>query len=93
MAWSLFSIDYLVQREQLNNVTSPMDGSAIYGSDEKRAKALRSYQGGLLKTSAGGYLPIEKPHAPKTHDCNIPTYATQDRRCFAAGKLFTYEML
>ena len=63
-----------------------MDGSALYGSDDKRAKMLRLYEGGLMKTSQdGSYMPIEKSHAPATHDCSIPSYANQDKRCFAAG--------
>lgn len=37
-------------REQFNILTSYIDGSNIYGSDEVRAKSLRTMSEGLLKT-------------------------------------------
>jgi hypothetical protein len=45
-------------RQQLNSITSYLDGSMIYGSDAARAMALRTGIGGLLKTSAGNMLPF-----------------------------------
>ncbi|MEL7371627.1 MAG: peroxidase family protein [Myxococcota bacterium] len=41
----------------LNRVTSWVDGSVVYGSDNVRAKALRSMKGGRLRTSRGHHLP------------------------------------
>jgi len=46
----------LNRREVINSVTSYIDGSLIYGSDPVRQAALRTFQGGRLKTSAGGQL-------------------------------------
>lgn len=46
-------------RQQINNVTSFLDGSQIYGSDATRALALRTLSGGHLKTSAGNLLPLD----------------------------------
>ncbi|MFT7631392.1 MAG: peroxidase [Mariniblastus sp.] len=45
-------------RQQINQITSFLDGSVIYGSDETRAAELRTFEGGLLKTSAGDLLPF-----------------------------------
>jgi len=44
-------------RQQVNAITSFIDGSMIYGSDEERANYLRSYEGGKLKMSDGNLLP------------------------------------
>lgn len=59
-------------RQQQNNITSYIDGSAVYGSDEVRADALRTLDGtGRLKVSAGNLLPfnVDALHnAPTDHD-------------------------
>jgi len=46
-------------RQQINQITGWLDGSVVYGSDEVRAKALRTHDGtGRLRTSAGDLLPF-----------------------------------
>jgi peroxidase len=45
-------------RQQVNSITSYLDGSMIYGSDATRAAALRTMVGGRLKTSDGDLLPL-----------------------------------
>ncbi len=47
-------------RQQLNVITAFIDASHVYGSDEGRAGALRSLEGGKLRTTSGGqFLPFE----------------------------------
>jgi peroxidase len=46
----------LNRREVINSVTSYIDASLVYGSDPVRAAALRTFQGGKLRTSADGQL-------------------------------------
>ena len=49
------------QREQFNIITAFIDGSTIYGSDDKRADGLRQNSKGLLRThSRGPTLPANK---------------------------------
>jgi hypothetical protein len=56
-------------RQQPNVVTSYLDGSMIYGSDATRAAALRTFEGGLFKTSDNGQqMPYNVDHLPNQTD-------------------------
>ncbi|CAB9521948.1 Peroxidasin homolog [Seminavis robusta] len=43
-------------REQINHITSFVDGSVVYGSSEVRSNALRLFTDGKVKTSSDGML-------------------------------------
>ena len=52
-------------RQQLNEITTWIDASNVYGSDSERAEALRTLDGsGRLRTSAGNLLPFNSAGLP-----------------------------
>jgi len=74
-------------RQQINAITSFIDASNVYGSDEARAMALRTLDGtGRLRTSAGNLLPFNDDALP-----NAPTAA--DSTFFLAGDVRANEQV
>ncbi|MGH7127871.1 MAG: peroxidase family protein, partial [Planctomycetaceae bacterium] len=61
---SRYVVDANGMRQQFNQITAFLDGSMVYGSDAVRAASLRSFEGGRLKTSAGGLLPFNVDGLP-----------------------------
>jgi peroxidase len=58
-------------RQQINRISSILDGSVVYGSDATRAAALRTFSGGKLKTSIGNLLPFNTAGLPNANDAHI----------------------
>ncbi|MEM8954457.1 MAG: peroxidase family protein [Verrucomicrobiota bacterium] len=62
---SAFEYDEAGIRQQENEITSYIDASNVYGSDEARAFALRTLDGtGRLRTSAGDLMPFNEVGLP-----------------------------
>ena len=80
-------------RQYTNNITSWIDGSGIYGSDEIRAAYLRSFIDGKLRTSTGNLLPfntttgelddpvdVSAPHMDNENPMNDKLFVAGDSR-------------
>ncbi|XP_034244219.1 uncharacterized protein LOC117646942 [Thrips palmi] len=76
-------------REQLNQATSFLDGSAIYGSSREMALRLRELRGGLLRTQPGPDGPL-MPSDDVRDDCRANR---GKHRCFLAGDMRANEHL
>ena len=76
-------------RQQVNTITAYIDGSMIYGSDAKTSTALRTLEGGHLKTSAGGLLPINNSQTLPNGILNMANDAHRvaKNQLFAAGDI------
>ncbi len=68
-------------RQQNNWVTGFIDGSQVYGSDNDRARALRTLSGGLMKTSEGNMLPFNTLGLENKNDA----HQVPDTQMFLAG--------
>jgi len=70
-------------RQQVNAFTAFLDGSQVYGSDEARAKALRTMSGGQLKTSAGNLMSFNTAGLNNANDSHM----LPDTKLFLAGDI------
>ncbi|XP_042858505.1 peroxidase-like [Penaeus japonicus] len=77
---------FLGPREQINEKTSYVDGSAIYGIEKSQADSLREFKDGLLKfqmTKDGEEL--IPPNTDLTNACNREEKANVGEFCFKSG--------
>ncbi|XP_017752469.1 PREDICTED: uncharacterized protein LOC108545399 isoform X1 [Eufriesea mexicana] len=73
-------------RQQLNQVSAFIDGSAIYGSDPDTAQSLREFVGGRLRMQLTPDNRTLLPPSTNPNDgCNRETERLRGRYCFAAG--------
>ncbi|KOC70968.1 Chorion peroxidase [Habropoda laboriosa] len=73
-------------RQQLNQVTAFIDGSAVYGSDQNVARDLREFSGGRLRMQLTPDNRTLLPASTNRNDgCNRETERLRGRYCFAAG--------
>ena len=75
-------------REQVNGITGWIDGSMVYGSSLERANALRSFEGGKLKTGDGDMLPHNTMGLPNDNPMRRP-----EESLLAAGDVRANENL
>lgn len=84
-------------RQQTNLITSWIDASNVYGSDEERANWLRTFEDGKLKTSDGNRLPFNTIDGEYTSDIdpNAPSMAGEDgtTKLFVAGDVRANEQV
>ncbi len=68
-------------RQQITEISAYLDGSMVYGSDEARARALRTFQVGQLKTSPGNLPPLNTDGLATANDAHF----FPDDQLFLAG--------
>nr|UYM80461.1 mantle peroxidase-like protein [Novocrania anomala] len=77
-------------REQINQITSYIDASQIYGSSLEEFAQLRSFEDGKLKVSPGNLLPKDEINE---NNCVLPSPNFNDIKCFKAGDLRVNEQV
>jgi hypothetical protein len=76
-------------RQQVTHISAYLDGSMIYGSNATRANALRTFQRGALKMSAGNLPPLNTAGLDNANDAHI----YPDDQLFLAGDVRANENL
>jgi len=78
---SRYVVDGNSVRQQLNDISSYLDGSMVYGSDTDRATEIRTLDGtGSLKTSSGDLLPFNVAGLPNAGGTGSSLFIAGDIR-------------
>ncbi|KAF7492476.1 Peroxidase, partial [Sarcoptes scabiei] len=75
-------------REQLNQLSSYLDGNNIYGASETESKRLRLFQGGKLRFTMMNerpFLPLKESMNSSNFNCHVPK--NTNMRCFETGDI------
>ena len=88
-SYPTFNCQLTNQREQLNLLTSFLDGSQIYGFDKNSNDLVRMFQGGLLKFSTG--ISPQRPYLPLSTSDESCGDASGTIKCFVGGEERTNE--
>ena len=88
-AFPTFNCQTTNQREQLNLLSSFLDGSQVYGFDKASNDQVRLFSGGLLKFSQG--LSPSRPYLPLSDTDNTCGDASGTIKCFKGGEDRTNE--
>jgi len=67
-------------RQQVNDITAWLDASNIYGPSQAAADNLRTFSGGLLKSSAGNLLPTVTVPNPDPSGPDLVMFQSGDER-------------
>lgn len=90
---SIFTTDGNGVRQQVNQITSYIDGSSVYGSDATRAADLRLGSMGLLRTSAANNSEVLLPLNVNLLDNANDTSMFPDEELFIAGDVRANEQV
>ncbi len=77
---SIAKIDGTGTPQYANGITSFLDGSMVYGSDDVRGSALRAYTGGRLAMDADGFMPLNVTGMDNANEGFLP-----DQTMFLGG--------
>ena len=74
-------------RQQVTSITGFLDASMVYSSDTTTAMKLRTLSGGLLKSSPGGFLPVNNTVYFPTGNLQMANdaHVVETDQLFAAG--------